>query len=244
MAFIADVFDVLLVDDSGEVFATTTLQTADIEVTVKENEWRGGKGNSLLAIIHSNRDIAVKLSDAEFRYDWIARQLGQNVVTGTGVGYAMPKWYKASGTTDVKITLDETPLADTLAIYKADGTLIPKTDYSAAGKEVKFSTDVKAGDQVEVRTYQFATPAQTQTIAIDNTVFAKGCKLILETLEIDSNEVPVYKIQYQFDQAMPSGNFSVKTASERNAQAQAFDLKILKPRESDVVGRVVRIPLS
>ena len=242
--FIADVFDALLVDANGEVFATTTLQSADIEIKVKENEVRGGKGNSLLAVIHSDRDIAIKMTDADFKYDWVARQLGQSVTTGAGVGYTFPKLHTASGTTDIKITLDEAPIADSLVIYTVDGKLIPKTDYTVTSKDVKFTSGVKAGDKVNVRTYKYATSPQTQSIEINNKLFAKGCQLILETIEIDGDENPLYKIQYQFDKGIPSGNMTLKTASERNAQSQEFDFKILKPKDSDVVGRIVRIPLT
>lgn len=242
--FIADVFDALMVDANGEVFATTTLQSADIDIKVKENEQRGGKGNPLLAVIHSDRDITVKMTDAEFKYEWVARQLGQSIATGAGVGFAFPKWYTAIGPTDIKITLDETPLPNTIAIYKSDGTLIPKSGYTVTVKDVKFTTGVVAGDSVEVRTFKYATTPTTQTIAIDNKVFAKGCQLILETIEIDGDENPLYKIQYQFDKGMPSGNMNLKTAYERSAQSQEFDFRILKPRDSDVVGRIVRIPLT
>lgn len=243
MAFIADVFDALLVDNEGEVFATTTLQSADIEIAVKENEVRGGKGNSLLAVIHSDRDINVKMTDAEFKYEWMARQLGQTIVTGAGKAYAMPKYYTATGESDVSITLDETPVIGTLAIYK-DGKFIPASQYSLSDKAVTFTSGVVSGDEIEVRTYQFATSAETQTLAIDNKVFAKGCKLILETIEIDDEEQPTYKVQYVFEKAVPTGNFSVKTAAERTAQAQEFNLRVLKPAGDNVVGSVVRIPIQ
>lgn len=242
--FIADVFDVLLRDKvTGEIAATTTLQQANIEIQVQENEIRGGKGNQLLGVIHAQRDINISLTDAEFKYDWMARQLGQTIKTGAGVAWAMPKWFKATGTTDVKITLDEKPIEDTLVIYDVDGKLIPKADYTVTDKDVVF-TGISDGAKIEVRSYQYATNAQTQTIEIDNKVFAKGVEIILETIEINGEEQPTAKIQYIFDSASPSGNFSINTASERNAQAQEFTLKVLKPKDSEVVGKVLRIPLS
>src|SRR5205085_10523262 len=94
MSFIADVFDVTLIDPiSGDVIATTTLQDASIDVKVTENEIRGGQGNVLLGNLHVSRDITISLTDIEFRYDWLAKQLGQDVKTGAGVAYAAPKFY-------------------------------------------------------------------------------------------------------------------------------------------------------
>jgi hypothetical protein len=251
MPLIADIFLVNLVDENNDVIATSTLQEGNLEVTVSENDVRGGRGNALLAVLHSDRDIAINLTDAEFRYDWLAKQLGQDIVTGAGTAYAMPKWYTAADIDTATagdqpgITLDKTPSDSTsLAIYNESGVKI--TGFTVSGATVDFavaSPAVAVGDLVDVRTYIYATSAQAETITIDNTVFAKGVKAILETLEIDSEENPTHKLQYQFDKAIPSGNFSINTSSERTANTQAFNLRVVKPATSNVVGRVVREPI-
>jgi hypothetical protein len=249
MPLIADIFLVNLVDDNNDVIATSTLQEGNLEVSVSENDVRGGRGNALLAVLHSDRDIAINLTDAEFRYDWLAKQLGQDIVTGAGTAYAMPKWYTTvdgAGTgTDPEITLDKTPSdTATLAIYNESGQKV--TGFTVSGSVVDFtsaSPAVGVGDNMDVRTYTYATSAQAETITIDNTIFAKGVKAILETLEIDSEENPTHKLQYQFDKAIPSGNFSINTSSERTANTQAFNLRVVKPATSNVVGRVVREPI-
>lgn len=249
MGLIADVFNVVLVDEAtNDVIGTTTLQDANIEVSVSENEVRAGQGNALIATLHVSRDITISMTDVEFKYDWLAKQLGQNVTTGAGVGYAMPKWYTTADGADTgvdpEITLDKTP-SDTasVAIYNESGVKITgavvttnKVDFTAA------SPAVAVGDKVEVRTFKYATPATTQTIEFDSKVFAKGLKAILETVEIDGDETITNVLQYHFDSAVPEGNFSISTASERNAATQAFNLKVIKPKTSSVVGRLLRFP--
>lgn len=242
MALVADVFDVILKDSSGDVIGTTTLQGADLEFSVQENDVRAGKGNQLIGVLHVSRDININLTDVEFKYDWLAKQLGQTIKTGAGVAWAMPKIY----TIEIdSITLDETPdKPENIAIYDSTGKkLSATTDYTVSGKEVTF-VSLNDGDEVEVRTYSYATSPETQTIEIDNSVFGKGVMAVLETIEIDGDETPVAKIQYQFDNAVPTGNFTISTASERNASTQAFNLRVLKPKKSTKVGRVVRIPIS
>lgn len=248
MAVIADVFDVILIDTDGDTIGTTTLQEANIEVQVQENEVRGGKGNQLLGILHSDRDITINLTDVNFRYEWLAKQLGQDIKTGAGVAYAMPKWYTVVDNAGTKeFTLDETPSdAVSLAIYDEGGNkLTPTTDYTVSADKVTIiDATIAAGDAVEVRTYKYATDAQTQTIEIDNSVFAKGVTAILDTLEIDeSTETATHKIQYQFDNALPSGNFSINTASEKTASTQAFNLRVVKPKTSTKVGRMLRFAI-
>lgn len=247
MGFIADVFDAVLIDNkTKQVFASATLQEANIEVEVTENEIRGGKGNQLLAVLHTDRSFNIPLTDAEFRYDWLAAQLGQDIKTGAGIAYAMPKWYKVEddGSGEAIITLNNTPISqDSLAIYDYDGKRI--TGFTLNGNEVSFSGAtpmVNIGDEVEVRTYQYQTDPDTQIIAIDNSVFAKGVTLILETIEIDADEQPTHRIQYKFPNAIPTGTFNINTTSAREGVAQEFSLRIVKPRTTTVVGEVLRFP--
>lgn len=248
MALIADVFDVILKDETGDVIGTTTLQDAGIEFSVSENEVRAGKGNQLYGILHVSRDININLTDVEFKLDWLAKQLGQTITTGAGVAWHMPKWHTVVDDAGAKIiTLDETPSSiDDIALYDANGVrLIKTTDFTLATDEITIiKVGISVGDDVEVRTYKYATAASTQTIQIDNAIFGKGVMAVLETVEIDGDESIVAKIQYQFTSAVPTGNFSVSTASERNAATQAFNLRVIKPKTSTVVGQVIRIPVA
>lgn len=244
MAVVADVFEVVLIDADGSVIGSTTLQDGNIEFAVQETDVRSGRGNVLRGVLHSDRDIKINLTDLAFRYDWIAKQLGQDIVTGAGVAYAMPKWYEAiDNAGSVEITLDETPSdSDSVAIYGADGAAI--TTFTVSGSVVTLTSGVNAGDKVEVRTYTYATDASTESIEIDNSVFPAGVKAVLETVEIDeSTETVTHKLQWQFDNALPSGNFTINTTSSKDAQAQAFNLRVVKPSTSNVVGKSLRIPV-
>lgn len=250
MAVIADVFEVVLIDNStNDVIGSTTLQSGNIQFQVKENDVRGGRGNQLMGVLHSDRDITLTLTDVGFKYDWIAKQLGQNIVTGAGVGYAMPKFYTVVDNAGAKeVTLDETPdVAANIALYDKDGVkLVLTTDFTVATDTITITkTGINAGDEVEVRTFTYATDAKTETIDIDNSVFAKGVKAVLETIEIDeSTETATHKLQYQFDRALPSGNFTISTAAEKQASTQEFTLRVVKPATSTVVGKSLRIPVG
>lgn len=249
MAVIADVFDMIAIDAEGNVIATTTLTESGIEVSVQENDVRAGKGNQLLGVLHSDRDITVNATDVSFRYDWLAKQLGQNIVTGAGVAYAMPKWYTVElDDMDKVIELDEEPNDDnSIALYDANGVkLALTTDFTVSGKTITITkSGINVGDAVEVRTYTYDTSAQTQTINIDNAVFGKGMKIILETYEIDEEtETVTHKLQWQFDKALPSGNFTINTQSAREAVTHAFSFRIVKPKSSTKVGHSIRIPVG
>ena len=248
MAVIADVFEVLLIDDDGDAIGRTTVQDGSIEVTVQANDVNAGRGNELIGILHSTRDIVLNWNDIDWNFSWVAKQFGQDVVTGEGKAYAFPKSYLATDNAGViEIELENTPATvHEMKVYKEDGQRV--TGFTVSGKTVDFTAatpTVPAGEYVEVRTYVYNTPATTQKFEIDNKVFAKGLKAVLETLEVDpAEELPLAKIQYEFYKAIPDGNMTINTASERTAQPVGSSLRVVKPKHSTVVGEVKRIPIE
>lgn len=247
MGLIADVFDASLIRSDGSVLATGTLQDGNIAVKVTANDIRGGKGGNILYEVHSGRDITATLNDPEFRMDFLAVQLGNDVVTGVGVAYATSKFYTVKTvSTSLQITLDNTPISGTVVIYDATGKLLSlTTDYTVSSAAVTFiAASIHAGDQVEVRSYQYNTDATTESIEIDATKFGTGVKLVLETVEIDTNENIIAKIQIQLNNAIPDGNFTLQTKSDKTGTINQIILKVLKPQTSDVLGTVMRIPVT
>ncbi len=250
MGYIADVFKVTLEDkNTSEVVASTTMTEANIDFSLDENEIRGGDGNQLLGILHSNRDVSISLTDVGFNYSWIAKQMGSDVVTGAGIAYATPKYFDVvdGGAGEPIITLDNAPNAtdDGLFIENADGKEI--TGYTVSGSDVDFSAaspTVAIGDRIRVLTYRYDTDANTETIEFDVTKYPVGVKVNLTTMEIDGGEQPLNTIQYQFDYAVPNGSFTIDTSSERNASNQEMGLRVIKPDDSNVIGRSLRIPFG
>jgi len=242
---VADVFDVIICDNTdGSVAGSTTLQTANIDVAVSEVEVRAGKGNALQCTLHIQRDINISLTDVEWRMEWLEKQLGTSTTIGSDVGYAMPTWYTVDASK--QITLPATPISATpadagLKIYDTNGTEI--TGATLSGAVVTISTATE-GDDVEVRTFKYNTPATTQVLNFETDKFARGCTLVLSTFETDENESHPYELQYQFPTAIPNGSFQINTSSEKNASTQTFDLKIVKPTTTTVAGKLLRIPLS
>jgi len=247
MSLVADVFDILLQTDTGSLIASTTLSSADIKISVDEKEVRGGKGDNLIAILHSARKVEISTSEMLFKWDWIANQLGQTAVVGATTAWAMPTFYTAATTTGVTITLSPKPLASAsgIEIYKTDGTLVAPANYTvvAATGVTTFSSGVVAGDIVEVRGYKYTTAATASTITINNTSFAEGVVCILSTIEVDEDETPLNVIQIQLDEVLPSGNFDISTKSARDASVSNFTFKAIKPRTSDTIGRMIKTPI-
>lgn len=253
-SLVVDVFDAILVESDGSVIGTTTLQSGNIDVAVSEVEVRGGKSNALLANLHVQRDINIELVDVEWKPEWIAKQLGTSITSGATEAYSMPKWYSvidldgdASGTA-LGFKLDNTPLVSNsgLKIFGTDGVEVnSNTGYTIATDTVTIlKAGVRVGDVFEVRTYKYATPVGTQTLNFESDKFATGAKLVLSTLETDENEEHLFELQYIFENAIPNGSFAIQTSSEKKESTQSLKLKIVKPSNSTIVGKLLRIPLS
>lgn len=253
MSLVCDIFDILLQDDSGNLIASTTLSSADVKISVDEKEVRGGKGDALIAILHSTRKVDISVAEMEFKWDWIANQLGRTASTGAVTAWATSKMYTCVDLdgggvgTDIGFVLDEEPLASNsgLKIFNASTgeEIATPTGYTISGDDVTIVNGV-VGDVYEVRGYKYMTDTTASTILIDNTSFADGLVCVLETIEIDEDESPLYKVQVQLDECLPSGNFEINTKSARDASVSNFTFKAIKPRTSNTIGRLIRIPIT
>jgi hypothetical protein len=240
--FIFDVFKVqMITSDTNEVFATTTLQNAQIQRQLQETEVRGGVGNKLLAQLYHTPSHTIQLEHTKFAYDWLARQIGSTITTGAGTAWKFLDSYKVAS---AKVSLPETPTAVGDVIVKnASGQ--PVTGFTLSGKDLDFTAatpKVTDGDELQI-TYQYSTDPQTQTIVMDDSKFPKGAKLILETLEYDGNNNPLALIQVEYYSVVPDGQFTLNTQAQRQAVTQQMNLKVVSV-DGDVVGEIRRIPVQ
>lgn len=244
---IADVFDAAFYQGGKLGFTSDTLTDASIEVKVNEKEVRGGKGNGLIATLHSGRDITIKMTDPVFRFETLAMQLGQDIVIKEGIGYCMIR-YKTVEDKGGKlgITLDKQPLDQTkVELYCKGEKLTETTDYKISGLEVEFTTGkVKALDKITVNPYAYKSEADSEVIEISSDVFASGGKLVLETIELNEKEIPTARLFYVFENALPTGNFSINSKAEKDASPLAVELKIAKPADDTKVGYILREPIK
>lgn len=81
--YIFNVFKVLLIDTStDETIAFTKLQDAQIQRQVQQQEIRGGEGNKLLCVLDNDPSVNLQLTNPQFSYQWLSKQLGTTITTG------------------------------------------------------------------------------------------------------------------------------------------------------------------
>ena len=228
---IADVFELSFWQDDQIAITSETLTDGKITVEVNSTDVKGGRGNFKIATLHSGRDITIECNDPCFDYNILALNLGQDVITGKGIGYCMTRKYKVK---NKKIVLEEIPYnASEVVMYYKGELLEPVTDYEISSTDnitVTFSKpEVEDEQYVTVRPYRFETDDDSEIISINSNTYAKGGKLVLETLEKNTNEESVARIQYVFPSAQPDGNFEVDTQSEVQASSTPLKFTVNKP---------------
>lgn len=253
MSLIVDVFDVSLINSTGDIYATTTLSSGDIDIKCDSKEIRAGRGDALISILRSNRQVDIKLAEVTFKWDFLKLQLGRTGTVASAVAWATSKWYECvdldgSGAgTAIGFTLDHEPLSSSsgLKIFNSSGTAVAVTSgYTISGDDVTIVGGV-VGDRYEVRGYKYNTIATAETVLIDNISFPDDVICVLETLEVsEEGETALARIQYIFDKAVPDGNITISTKKEKDASVTNFNLKALKPTNSNNIGRVIRIPVQ
>lgn len=243
--FLVDVFKVQILDNAtNDVIATALLQDAQIQRQLQSTEIRTGPGNGLYGELYHDASTTITLTHTNYAYDWLARTLGQTITTGAGTAWDFLSAYSVSGST---VTLANTPIAVGDVIVKnASGNAV--TGFTLTGKTLDFTAatpTVASGSTLDI-TYQYTSSPQTQIISFDDSVFGKGQKIILETMEVDGTGNPVNRIQYEYYNVIPDGQFTVNTQSQRQAVTQQMVLKVvnLATNGSTKVGEVRRIPMS
>ncbi|MFK3936687.1 hypothetical protein ACI2JA_04115 [Alkalihalobacillus sp. NPDC078783] len=246
MALIADVFEMLVIDKDGDVLAKDWLTEANITLETAENEVRAGRGNSLYAILHGDKNIEITSNTPEFQLEHLAKHLGTDIVTGAGTAFASTEDHTVTEVDGLAtITLKKAPLSEKyLSIKGVGGKKIPKANMIVSGKEVQFSSGVEAGDKVRVETYEYATPASTKQVDITIDQFPKNVRIVLTTLKLDRDAQPVSEIQFDYENVKPSANMTINTASERDASAQEATYRVMLPENSKKLGTIKEIPID
>jgi hypothetical protein len=245
MGFVIDVFKVMLIDSTtNEVIATSVLQDAQIQRQLQSQEIRTGVGNALYGELYYNPTVTIQLTHTFYEYKWLARTLGETIKTGAGTAWDFLSSYTVSGSS---VVLPNAPLAvSDVYVQNASGNNV--TGFTLSGSTLDFTaaTPAVANSDVLSITYQYSSDPQTQTIDFDDSVFGKGCKIVLETVEMDGGGNPLYTIQYEYYNAVPDGQFTLNTQSQRQAVTQQMTFKVVSMATdgSSKVGEVRRIPVS
>lgn len=236
-----DVMDAYYYQNDKLTFYSENLTSSNLTNSIDQDEVKNGKGNSLFATLNKGKNASIELTSNVFSFATVCLNSGTDIVTGKGVGYAIPKKYELTGANpDSKLTLEKKPLIpDELAFFDKDGEVVEGI-YSEVDDTVTFAT-LDEGDVVKVMPYRYETAETASTITIDAETFATGGKLVLTTYERNANNEIIADIQIICERVMPEGSWELNTQSEVQAQDMSVNVKIMKDDDGNLY-KIVRIP--
>lgn len=181
---VKEVADIIVYDlgNNKPVLFLDTLKMTNIENTAESSDARGGKGNPKLLTWDFNREATVQMQDALMSEKSIAILTGNAVTTGSVELYKRQVLITVAGSAGKsKVTLSETPIANSINVNEEDDVTEVAT-FTVATADVEFATtDVPVGDTVVVY-YRYMSGATAQTIKITSDSFPQYVKIVGDTV--------------------------------------------------------------
>ena len=150
----------------------------------------------------------------------MAYKNGTKVVTGSGIATVpTQKGLEVSG--EKTITLSKEPKYPDKLVYYKNGKAITG---SCSGKTVTLN-DAEEHDLIDVEPYEIDV-TDVKKIVIKADEFPTANRLILHTIEIDSDMKHVANIYVVIDKATPNGAWEINPGSERQPTNSACTFKV------------------
>lgn len=237
---IVDIFEADFFQNGRLLWHSANLTTGSIDNKQTKVDVRNGRGNAKFAVLPTNKEATVSLTENTFSFNTLALITGSDIVVGEGIGITAMEEYTLDSSK--KITLKQEPTSDVeLEVWKGD-ILIEEGKMSRSAKEITF-TDLSAGDVVKVYPYTFATSAETRKVTISAKQVATGGKLILSTQEVNQKLEKVADIYFVCENVVPAGEWGITLGSEVKANDLKIDLEILQ-QDNGVLYDIYEVPVA
>jgi hypothetical protein len=236
--------------DMSKILALITCKTASFRSSVTEEKVTGGRSIFPRRKYLTDRSIVFEMEDCEMDFRYVSMSQGEAVTTGASVNWAFgeDEQYQVSAT-DHSITLKETPIAGSLVLQFADGTLCTEDEapastgeYSIAANKVTFTA---ADDGKVVKAiYQYNTSAETKSVATLSTSIPKTVSIVHKMPAYDENNIVKGHQYIEIYKAQISGEFE-EAYAEKAAFAPKLSFEVLDSKRFDkkmVDHRFVPVP--
>lgn len=220
-----------------------TLKVSTIENESESAEARGGQGNNKLMAWDFGRSASLTLQDALLS-DTSLAMLSGNAVKTTGIKVVGREVLTAvlDGTAPaVKVSLAETPIANTVTVYKVQNGIMTDevTGFTVLAKDVKMATGQTVGTQFMVFYEYTATGADVAQVTFSGNAFPATYKVVGDTVVRDENGVD-RKMQFIIPKAKLQSTFSL-TMDVENVSTFDFNLEVLTEAGTNRLYDIVRL---
>ena len=235
---IQDTAEILVTNlKTGKVIMVGEGTVAGIEQSISEEVLRGGIGNKAIFMLRSDKEITLNVTSATFDMEYLALTQGVTVDdAGTAeiTKAAYPVVVDNLGTLEVTIPNAPVGLVEA-TIVDLDGT--SQSVVVASGvAEIPVGYDAIAGDKVQVF---YKATVTGRSIELNAAKFADKYKVEYRTIAYNVEDATIYSdIYFIFDEAIPSGNFSLSLESG-SAFAPEMNFTVMTPLGTDKMGQMI-----
>jgi len=220
-----------------------TLKVSTIENESDSAEATGGQGNGRLLSWDFGRKATLTMQDALLSDISLSLLAGTTVKTANikAVGREVLVAQKDGTDPATKITLKETPLANSVTVYKVEKGVMTEeiAGITIATKDVKIATGVKEGDQL-MAFYEYTVTAEDATqITFKGSAFPATYKVVGDTIVRGEDGVD-RKMQFVIPKAKLQSNFSL-TMDAENVSTFDFTLDILVEAGTNTLYDIIRL---
>ncbi len=188
------------------VIVGKTLLDSSIETTLSNQDVRAGRGNQLQYIYYHTAEMNVKISDAQWNLDFLAKQVGQNVETGANIYTEETVTLTAGGNGSVV----GTPIAVSGSTVYGWATLADGSVQRVTFTTKAFTISGGAeGDIVCVRYYAVDSAARSLTIPSNFVPSILNFVLVAQLASSDSSTNIIGEVQIEIPKGSLTGAFSI-----------------------------------
>jgi hypothetical protein len=216
-----------------------TLKVSTIENESESAEARGGQGNGRLMSWDFGRTATLTLQDALLS-DVSLAMLSGNAVKTTGIKAVGREVLTASGAV-VKVTLAETPLENSVTVYKVQGGIMTEeiSTFTINGNDIEFASGVNANEQV-MAFYEYEVTSQDASqITFSGNAFPATYRVVGDTVVRGEDGVD-RKMQFQIPKAKLQSTFSL-TMDVENVSTFDFNLDVLVEAGTNKLYDIIRL---
>jgi hypothetical protein len=216
-----------------------TLKVSTIENESESAEARGGQGNGRLMSWDFGRTATLTLQDALLS-DVSLAMLSGNAVKTTGIKAVGREVLTASGAV-VKVTLAETPLENSVTVYKVQGGIMTEeiSTFTINGNDIEFASGVTANEQVMAFYEYEVTSEDASQITFSGNAFPATYRVVGDTVVRGEDGVD-RKMQFQIPKAKLQSTFSL-TMDVENVSTFDFNLDVLVEAGTNKLYDIIRL---
>lgn len=230
---IQDTAEILISNiETGKVVMMAEAQVAGIEQSVSEEVIRGGIGNKSIFMLRSDKEMTLNMTSATFDMDYLALTQGVEI--------------QEAGTVTVTRSFSGVVGADGITIPNATVTsaLVRSIDGDQEEATVlagKVTIPVGLAAEGEKVTVFYKEEVVGRTVELDAAKFSEKYKVEYRTIAYSVDTAKVHSdIFFVFDEAVPSGNFSLSLESGA-AYAPELTFTVMAPTNSTKLGEMVEV---